>query len=124
MRALIGIDPCPMAAAIVRATDQEAANASGAHLCKRDFLLAGELGHALLKRGRCGEANNQCLGEWRRHTTPISSRITLVEIPDSIGHNVSFNLRLHLLYAVDAALVKEVLRIAIAVPASQPLQIL
>jgi len=50
VRALIGIDPCPMAAAIVRATDQEAANASGAHLCKRDFLLAGEFGHAIEAR--------------------------------------------------------------------------
>jgi hypothetical protein len=46
VRALIGIDPYLMAAAIVRATDQEAANASGAHLCEGDLLLARGLGHA------------------------------------------------------------------------------
>jgi hypothetical protein len=63
VRALIGIDPCPMAAAIVRATDQEAANASGAHLCKRDFLLAGELGHARLKRGLSRETIG-CMRFW------------------------------------------------------------
>ena len=47
MRALMqGVDPYLMAAAIVRATNQEAANASGAHLCEGDFLLARGLGHA------------------------------------------------------------------------------
>jgi len=39
-----------MAALVIRAIDQETANASGAHLCEGDFLLAGELGHAPLKR--------------------------------------------------------------------------
>jgi hypothetical protein len=46
VRALIGIDSYLMAAAIVRATDQEAANASGAHLCEGDLQLARGLGHA------------------------------------------------------------------------------
>jgi hypothetical protein len=31
VRALIGIDPCPMAAIVIRAIDQQAANAGGAH---------------------------------------------------------------------------------------------
>jgi hypothetical protein len=39
-----------MAALVIRAIDQETANASGAHLSERDLLLAGELGHAPLKR--------------------------------------------------------------------------
>jgi hypothetical protein len=76
VRALIGIDPCPMAAAIVRATDQEAANASGAHLCKRDFLLAGEFGHAPLKRGTAGCAN--CPIGWGRNgteTPPVAGKV-------------------------------------------------
>jgi hypothetical protein len=51
-----------MAAAIVRATDQEATNASGAHLRKRDFLLAGELGHARLKRGQTASTIRYRLG--------------------------------------------------------------
>jgi hypothetical protein len=39
----------PLIAAIIRAIDQETANASGAHLGKGD-LLAGEWGHAPFKR--------------------------------------------------------------------------
>ena len=49
VRALIGIDPCPVATAIVRPTDQQAANAGGAHFSEGD-LLAGEDGHAPSKR--------------------------------------------------------------------------
>jgi hypothetical protein len=39
-----------MAALVVRAIDQEPANASIAHLSEGDLLLAGEGGHAPLKR--------------------------------------------------------------------------
>jgi hypothetical protein len=41
-----------MAALVIRAIDQKAANASGAHLCEGDFLLADEGGHVPLKRVR------------------------------------------------------------------------
>jgi len=34
-----------MAALVIRAINQEAANAGGAHLGEGDFLLAGQLGH-------------------------------------------------------------------------------
>jgi hypothetical protein len=44
-----------MAAAVVRAIDQQAANSSGAHLGEDDFL-AETAGMALLKRGRSNEA--------------------------------------------------------------------
>jgi hypothetical protein len=46
-----------MAALVVRAIDQKTVDASGAHLSKCDLLLAGELGHALLKRGPIGVGN-------------------------------------------------------------------
>jgi hypothetical protein len=36
VRALIGIDPCPMAAAIVAAVDLQTANTGGAHLSEGD----------------------------------------------------------------------------------------
>ena len=42
----------PLVGCLVRAIDQEPANASGAHLSEGDLLLAGEGGHAPLKRGR------------------------------------------------------------------------
>jgi hypothetical protein len=42
---LVCADRDRMAAVKVRAIDQEAANASGAHLGEGDFLLAGEGGH-------------------------------------------------------------------------------
>jgi hypothetical protein len=68
VRALIGIDPCPMATVIVRATDQQAANASGAHLCESDLL--GEGGHALLKRESLPPASPQdSFSEGGRHRT-------------------------------------------------------
>jgi hypothetical protein len=41
VRALIGIDPCPVAAAIVAAVDLQTANTGGAHLSEGD-RLAGE----------------------------------------------------------------------------------
>jgi hypothetical protein len=42
-----------MAALVVRAIDQKAANARGTHFPEGDFLLAaGESGHAPLKRGQ------------------------------------------------------------------------
>ena len=47
----IGADFYGMGALVVRAVDQETANASGAHLCEGDLLLAGDLGHTPLKRG-------------------------------------------------------------------------
>lgn len=46
---------CVVAAMIIGAVDQEAANASGAHFGEGDFL-AGKSGHALLKRGRAARA--------------------------------------------------------------------
>jgi hypothetical protein len=42
----------PVAAAIIGTVNQETAHASGAHLSEGDLLLAGEGGHAPLKRGR------------------------------------------------------------------------
>jgi hypothetical protein len=39
-----------MAARVVRAIDQETANASGAHLCEGDLLLADDRWHAPLNR--------------------------------------------------------------------------
>jgi hypothetical protein len=49
IRSSIAADCRRMAAPVVRAIDQETANASGAHLSEGD-LLAGEGGHAPLKR--------------------------------------------------------------------------
>ena len=41
MRALISIDPCPVAAAIVAAVDRQTANTGGAHLSEGDLLAGG-----------------------------------------------------------------------------------
>ena len=41
IRPPISGDRCPMAAVIVRAIDQEAAHAGGAHLSESDLLLVG-----------------------------------------------------------------------------------
>ncbi len=46
----------------IRTVDQETAKATGAHLSEGDLFLAGELGHALLKRGRAGRANGPFVG--------------------------------------------------------------
>jgi hypothetical protein len=50
IRPPIAADRCVVAAAIIGTIDQETANASSAHFCEGD-LLAGEGGHAPLKRG-------------------------------------------------------------------------
>jgi hypothetical protein len=53
----VAADPCPMAALVIGAVDQEAAHASGAHLGEGDFL-AGEGGvHAYIEALREGEGN-------------------------------------------------------------------
>ena len=44
IRPSVAADRCPMAALVIRAIDQETANAGTAHLSEGD-LLAGELGH-------------------------------------------------------------------------------
>jgi hypothetical protein len=54
----IAADRCVVAAAIIGTVDQEAANASGAHFSEGD-LLAGQGGHALLKRGEVVTANKK-----------------------------------------------------------------
>jgi hypothetical protein len=54
----IAADRCRVAATIIGAIDQETAHASGAHLCEGDFLRAGKIGHALLKRGGGQQANS------------------------------------------------------------------
>src|ERR1700726_678539 len=46
IRPVVAADCRRMAAPVVRATDQETANARGAHLSEGDFLLAGEGRHA------------------------------------------------------------------------------
>src|ERR1700730_15058572 len=46
----VAADRRPVAAFVVRAIDQETANARGAHLSEGDLLLAGEFWHATLKR--------------------------------------------------------------------------
>ena len=45
IRPSVAADRGPMAAVIVGAVDQQAANASGANLGEGDLLLAGEGGH-------------------------------------------------------------------------------
>jgi hypothetical protein len=66
VRALIGIDSCPMAAAIVRATDQEATNASGAHFCESDLLGEGGQLHDSADR-----ASREAATGWARNrSTP------------------------------------------------------
>jgi hypothetical protein len=52
-------------APVIRAIDQEPANASGAHLGEGDLLLAGEGGHAPLKRAVTGFAIGQTANEKR-----------------------------------------------------------
>jgi hypothetical protein len=49
IRPSVAADRCPTAAPVIRAIDQEAANASGAHFAECD--LSGGGGHAPLKRG-------------------------------------------------------------------------
>jgi hypothetical protein len=68
-----------VAALVVGAIDQETTNASGAHLCEGDFLLAGESGHAPFKRGQNNPAIHflslamkrgksvDFTGYWQRH---------------------------------------------------------
>jgi hypothetical protein len=46
----VAADRGPVRALVIRAIDQETANASGAHFCEGD-LLADRFGHGLLKRG-------------------------------------------------------------------------
>jgi hypothetical protein len=48
---LVRADRDRVAAGIVRAIDQQTANAGRAHFAEGDFLRAGQGGHALLKRG-------------------------------------------------------------------------
>jgi hypothetical protein len=56
IRPSVTADRGPMAALVIRAIDQNPADASGAHFGEGDLLLAGELGHARLKRGPNGES--------------------------------------------------------------------
>jgi hypothetical protein len=53
----IAADRCRMAALEIRAIDQPAANARGAHLGEGDLLWAGTDAHSPLKRGPSGQAN-------------------------------------------------------------------
>src|ERR1700730_2194497 len=55
----IGADLDGVRAPIVGAIDQETANARGAHLSESDLLLAGECGHAPLKRESLPLASHQ-----------------------------------------------------------------
>jgi hypothetical protein len=50
LRPAVAADRDRMAALVVLAIDQQAANAIGAHLCKGDLLLAGLFGHPTLYR--------------------------------------------------------------------------
>jgi hypothetical protein len=70
IRPSLAADRRPMAALVIRAIDQQTANADGAHLGEGDFVLAGEGGHAPLKRGLKGESN--CLIDWGQHPTKMS----------------------------------------------------
>jgi hypothetical protein len=63
IRPLIAADRGRMAAAIMRAIDQNAANARCAHLSEGDLLRAGEGGHAPLKRTREAGANSPGFGQ-------------------------------------------------------------
>ena len=56
-----------MRALVVGAIDQQAANASGAHLDESDLLLACGLGHAPLKRGPASVSNRPT--GWIRNRT-------------------------------------------------------
>jgi hypothetical protein len=60
VRALIGIDPCPMAAIVIRATDQQA---SGAHLCESDLLLAGVEKSAAFATSEAAKAGDNVVGD-------------------------------------------------------------
>jgi hypothetical protein len=53
VRALIGIDPCPMAAAIVAAVDRQTANTGGAHLSEGDLFggRVADINTYISKRG-------------------------------------------------------------------------
>ena len=64
----VATDRRPMAAVIVGAIDQEAANASGAHFGEGDLLRAGD-GHAPLKRSRTARTIRYGLGLRRRQCT-------------------------------------------------------
>ena len=55
IRPLFGAVRRPMAALVIRAIDQDPAQASGAQFCEGYLFGAGELGHAPLQRGRSGE---------------------------------------------------------------------
>jgi hypothetical protein len=55
IRPSVGAHGCPVAALVIRAIDQETANASGPHFSEGD-LLAGEFGHAPFKRGLSRQA--------------------------------------------------------------------
>ena len=57
IRSSVRADRDCMAALVIRAIDQQAANAGFAHLSEADFLRAGDGGHALLKRRRSRQAN-------------------------------------------------------------------
>jgi hypothetical protein len=59
IRPAVAAHGCVVTASIIATVDQEAANASGAHLCEGDLLVrAGEGRHAPLKRGLNWQAIN------------------------------------------------------------------
>jgi hypothetical protein len=60
-RCRVGADLYGMGAPVIGAIDQETANASCAHLCEGDLLLACGLGHAPLKRGLVVRASGRLM---------------------------------------------------------------